>query len=236
MDDRERLRQLDELLNEPGLSKGFPSREACLEWASKVAPLLKFDPNYHGAFFVHLQRLAMPLSADLLGASLRIMIAQAKMAANDLRATSAREPLPDEAARAGNPKGAYVHPDRLRELQTIKNKDFDLTKLLRLLEEVDLTFRTGCYLAVAMLVRSILDHVPPLFGVPTFAAVANNYPGSRSFRESMLNLDRSSRKIADQHLHGQIRNRETLPTARQVDFSPDIDVLLAEIVRILKKP
>ena len=29
MDDKERLRQLDESLKEPGLSKGFESREAC---------------------------------------------------------------------------------------------------------------------------------------------------------------------------------------------------------------
>jgi hypothetical protein len=229
MNDRERLRQLDELLNEPGLSRGFPSQEACLDWASKVAPLLKSDPNYHGTFLAHLQRLAMPLSASSQGASLRIMIAQAKMAANDLRATSNREPMPDEVAKAGNPRGAYVHPDRLSELQATKHTNFDLTKLLRLLEELDLSFRTGCYLATAMLVRSILDHVPPIFGVGTFAAVANNYSGSKSFRDSMLNLENSSRKIADQHVHGQIRESETLPTARQVDFSPDIDVLLAEI-------
>jgi hypothetical protein len=236
MNDRERLRQLDELLKEPGLSKGFRSQEACLEWASSIAPLLKFDANYHRTFLLHLDRLAMPLSARSLGASLRIMIAQAKMAANDLRATAVREPLPEEMAKAGNPKGTYVHPDRLKELYNIKHKDFDLAKLLQLLEELDLSFRIGCYLAAAMLVRAVLDHVPPIFGVCTFAVVANNYAGTRSFRESMRNLENSSRRIADQHLHGQIRSRETLPTARQVDFSPDMDVLLAEIIRILKQP
>ena len=219
-----------------GVSKGFQSREACLEWASSVAPLLKFDPTYHSTFLAHLQRLAMPLSAPSLGASLRIMIAQAKMAANDLRATAVREPLPEEMAKAGNPKGAYVHPDRLKDLHNVKHKDFDLTKLLRLLEELDLSFRTGCYFAAAMLVRAVLDHVPPIFGASTFAAVASNYAGTRSFRESMLNLENSSRRIADQHLHGQIRSRETLPTARQVDFSPDMDVLLAEIIRVLEQP
>src|SRR3989304_2734655 len=75
MDEKEKLRQLNELLKEPGVSKGFQSREACLEWASSVAPLLKFDPTYHSTFLAHLQRLAMPLSAPSLGASLRIMIA-----------------------------------------------------------------------------------------------------------------------------------------------------------------
>jgi hypothetical protein len=235
MNAQERLRRLEELLQEPGLTQGFQSREACLEWASKVAPLLKYDPTYHDMFVAHFERLAMPLSANTLGASLRIMITQAQMAANELRTAPAPNPLPEEVAKAGNPGGAYVHPNRLKQLHAISHNNFDLTKLLQLLDEVDLSFRNGCYLATAMLVRAILDHVPPIFGVKTFSEVANNYLGSKSFRESMLNLENSSRRIADQHLHGQIRRSETLPTARQVDFSPDIDVLLAEIVRILKK-
>jgi hypothetical protein len=237
VDRRQTLEQLEELLKEPGLTKGFPSQEACLEWASKVAPLLRFDSTYHGTFLAHFERLTLPLSADLLGASLRIMTAQARMAANELRSGNTTSgPLPDEAAKAGNPKGAYVHPDRLRELSALKPAGFDLTKLLRLLEELDLSFRNGCYLATAMVLRAILDHVPPIFSVRTFAEVANNYPGSKSFRESMLNLENSSRNIADQHLHCQIRSSENLPTARQVDFSPDVDSLLSEIARILNRP
>jgi hypothetical protein len=50
----------------------------------------------------------------------------------------------------------------------------------------------------------------------------------------MNHLDSSARKIADQHLHAQVRNSEVLPNIVQVDFSNDLDVLLAEIVRVLK--
>jgi hypothetical protein len=82
MNAQERLRRLEELLQEPGLTQGFQSREACLEWASKVAPLLKYDPTYHDMFVAHFERLAMPLSANTLGASLRIMIIQAQMTAS----------------------------------------------------------------------------------------------------------------------------------------------------------
>ena len=81
-----------------------------------------------------------------------------------------------------------------------------------------------------------MDHVPPIFGCKKFSEVANNYAGAKSFKESMLNLENSSRKISDQYLHVQVRASETLPTVRQVDFSNDLDVLLGEIVRILKKP
>jgi hypothetical protein len=88
-------------------------------------------------------------------------------------------------------------------------------------------------LAVAALTRALLDHVPPIFGVASFAEVANNYRGSKSFRESMQHLEKSARNIGDAHLHTQIRRRETLPSATQVNFGNDLDVLLAEIVRLL---
>jgi hypothetical protein len=90
-------------------------------------------------------------------------------------------------------------------------------------------------MAVAMLVRAILDHVPPIFSCKNFAEVSNNYGGgSKSFKQSMANLESSSRKIADSHLHTQIRSKEILPNKTQVNFSNDLDVLLAEIVRLLK--
>lgn len=79
--------------------------------------------------------------------------------------------------------------------------------------------------------RAILDHVPPVFELDDFTKVANNF-GTKSFKDSMLNLNNSSRKISDAYLHTQIRKNESLPTLTQVDFSNDLDVLLSEIVRI----
>ena len=85
-----------------------------------------------------------------------------------------------------------------------------------------------------MLVRAVLDHVPPIFGQGSFAQVAANYAGGKSFKDVMNALEQTSRKIADSYLHGQIRNREALPTYIQVDFRAGLDVLLQEIVRLLK--
>ena len=89
-------------------------------------------------------------------------------------------------------------------------------------------------MSAAMLVRAILDHVPPLLGKQIFAEVANNYPGEQSFKKSMQNLERSLRNIADAHLHIPIRQQEVLPSGQQVDFHKDLDVLLGEILRTLK--
>ena len=51
----------------------------------------------------------------------------------------------------------------------------------------------------------------------------------------MTHLATSARGIGDQHLHSQIRASEILPSIVQVDFSNDLDVLVAEIVRVLKR-
>jgi hypothetical protein len=48
----------------------------------------------------------------------------------------------------------------------------------------------------------------------------------------MHHLENAARKVADAHLHMPIRNSETLPAPQQVNFSPQLDVLLSEIVRI----
>ena len=91
-------------------------------------------------------------------------------------------------------------------------------------------------LSIIMLTRALIDHVPPIFEYKSFNEVANNYSGTKSFKESMERLNASSRKIADQHLHTPIRKSESIPTMNQADFSNDVDVLLAEVYRILKRP
>jgi hypothetical protein len=83
-----------------------------------------------------------------------------------------------------------------------------------------------------MLTRSLLDHVPPVFGKTKFTEVVNNHSGGKSFTENMQRLQDAARKIADAHLHTPMRANETLPTAQQVNFGPQLDVLLAEILRI----
>ena len=123
---------------------------------------------------------------------------------------------------------------RLAELRSLASTQFDFRKPVRLCEEMNTTYSEGCYFATAMLTRGLLDHVPPLFGKDTFSEVANNYSGGgRSFKDTMHHLENAARRVADSHLHMPIRKKESLPVAQQVNFGPEIDVLLAEIVRIV---
>lgn len=130
----------------------------------------------------------------------------------------------------------YIDTERLNDLSNIKSTSFDLSRLVRLCQEINISWSNGCYYATVVLVRSVLDHVPSVFQVSSFAEVANNYRGTKSFKESMQNLENSSRKIADSTLHSLMRSSETVITPTQANFSQDLDVLLSEIVRILKSP
>lgn len=133
------------------------------------------------------------------------------------------------------PRVNFVDESRLQELRSLGAKDFDPRRLVRLVEELNNVYSNECFIATGMLVRAIADHVPPMFGCKSFSEVANNYVGGgKSFRDSMRHLDNSLRKIADSQLHVQIRKSEVLLNRTQVDFRADLDVLLAEVVRLMR--
>lgn len=127
----------------------------------------------------------------------------------------------------------FVNSERIEELKNLPNINFDFSKLIAYCEEINKCYQNDCYLAVAMLTRAIIDHIPPVFNVKDFQNVYGQN-GSKSFKENMTHLDKSLRKIADSYLHNHIRNKESLPNSTQVNFSQDLDVLLAEICRQIK--
>jgi hypothetical protein len=127
----------------------------------------------------------------------------------------------------------YVSLVRIVAIQALRPERWDFSKLVQLCKELNTVAVSGdCHYSTAMLVRAITDHVPPVFGMESFAQVAANYSGGASFKGSMKHLDQSLRHIADAILHEQIRRKEALPSPQQVDFKADLDRLLGEIVRI----
>lgn len=162
------------------------------------------------------------------------LIEQARRWAADNTVTGAIHGLLAPLVRTTNAKAPYVDAQRLDQLRSINSIDWDLTRLIRLCEELNIAHEHKAWMTCAMLARGIVDHVPPILSCSNFAAVANNYAGARSFRQHMQHLDNSLRRVADAHLHIQIRTSEALPTFVQVDFRSDLDALLAEVVRLLK--
>ncbi len=147
-----------------------------------------------------------------------------------------------DAAEDGNvtpsSPAEYVFVDEVRiaDLKRANTSRYDVRKLIALCEELNQCYRAQCYHAVAALTRTLLNHVPPIFELNSFSEVANNYNGGKSFRECMQHLEGAARKIADLHLHSPIRKEEALPSRTQVNFAPELDLLLAEVVRLLGAP
>lgn len=132
------------------------------------------------------------------------------------------------------PGETYVSPKLITELRDIKGGAFDMTRLAEFCRELNVTAAGKANLATTMLVRAILDHVPPALGCASFAEVVSNYSGSKSFKDHMRHLDSSSRKIADGSLHTRIRRRESVPTDIEVDFRSAIGELVREVLRVAR--
>lgn len=134
-----------------------------------------------------------------------------------------------------NSKPDYVSQNRIKELGQISNNKHDLTKLIRLCEELNSNWYNENYISVGALIRILKDHVAPIFSYQNFNEVANNYSSAgKSFKKSMQTLQNTSKDISDRLIHNQIKPKTSLPSDAQVNFSQDLDVLLEEIVRILK--
>lgn len=229
------LEKLEELKAIVDNEKGFRSKRDFLDWGAKVEPLLAFNSEYQQQFATDLNMIHANLSAqtaeplaDRMRTTLNRAIEQIR---HEIDTSFQSEPI-----KLITTQQDYIHQSRIKELKEISSAQFDLCKLLKFCEELNVCHKANNLFAIIMLTRAMIDHVPPIFGFKNFNEVVNNYSGTKSFKEIMERLNSSCRKIADQHLHTPIRKSESLPTINQVDFSNDIDVLLAEIYRILKRP
>jgi integrase len=129
----------------------------------------------------------------------------------------------------------YVSEARIGQVAALSSANFDFSRLVAMLQELNAASRASSLLSIGFLVRAVIDHVPPLFGQQDFSGVANNYAGSKSFKKNMLTLNTALRNIADSYLHEHIRAREEAPQRQQVDFRAQLDQLLAEVVRVHKR-
>ena len=127
----------------------------------------------------------------------------------------------------------YVNPGRIDDLKNIRSTDFDMSKLIRMCEELNSNWQQGNYYTVGLLVRSIINHVPPIFGAySSFDQVIGGYGGA-SFKKIMRGLNESLRSTADHYTHALIRRKEPLPNDNQVDYRQNFDILLSEIISLL---
>ena len=89
--------------------------------------------------------------------------ASAKLDAIIPEIQAALEHLADDGFSTGT--NAYIiDPALIARLEALKSSTYDVAALVRMCKEINSSYAHGNVLAVALLMRTVLNHVPPVFG------------------------------------------------------------------------
>lgn len=138
--------------------------------------------------------------------------------------------------RQENSSSGFINFDLISLLEG-SDSAFDCSRLIRYCEEINDNYERGNYASVSFLARAIVDHIPPIFNQKSFASVAAQVSGERhgSFKKSCEALDKSLKNIVDRSIHKQIDSVDIPPFKEEINFSQDLNTVLARVVEELSK-
>jgi len=138
---------------------------------------------------------------------------------------------PAWGALAAAPKD-FVDATLVARIASFSSQPFNLTKLVRFAVELNENYRRSNYLSCALLIRAVINHVPPIFGGRTFGQVVAS--SGRSVKAILGQLEESARDIGDLHTHEIVDGYSSPPTKNQIEpYKPALEVLFKEIERRL---
>lgn len=127
----------------------------------------------------------------------------------------------------------YVKASLIEELrQKSGTTNWNLDKLLKLIEELNSNYAAGNAYASHALLRAILDHTPPAFGLNNFDQVASNHSWSRTDKTYVKNL-RDFRNAADDVLHRQLRKSADIITLHDMPSRAYVNAFIRGLVDVL---
>jgi len=89
-----------------------------------------------------------------------------------------------EEMEAQTEGGNYIDPARIKEIEKLVSNEFDFTRLIAVLNEINKAYESNLRFAIPPLVRSVIDQVPPIFGKANFADVCGSQ-GTKLFRDNL---------------------------------------------------
>jgi hypothetical protein len=126
--------------------------------------------------------------------------------------------------------GAWiVSSDVIRRLVAVQTAKVDTEVLVGLCREINSSWSHGNVVATALVMRAVLNYVPPVFGHETFPQVVAQSP--RTLKEAWSHLEEGLRKVADFHAHRRLGPADIFPSPAQVEpFKPQFELLLHEVL------
>jgi hypothetical protein len=215
--------------------EGYDAQLRTVLIESKIAPLFRQLEHLLAA---QAERSGAETTVQKLSETWRELERSYAAEIDDYVAKQGAPPVRETRAEAPRVEGPpFVAQERLAELQKVSGGNWDLGRLTQLCVELNRAAAAGSNLSALLIVRAILDHVPPILGHRTFDEITTSYDkAGASFKQQMHRLQHLSRKVAAFHLNQPIRNQEILPSATDVDFRAPLGALLTELVRVLRAP
>jgi hypothetical protein len=121
MNKKELLAKLKTLYEMKEVKSGFPSQQACVEWANSVAPLLKFNQQYYLNFIQNSHKMNLKLSSYILVPAFNIMVSQLQMAITELENEDEGENMENSFKYKEGVYWTYIEKD-----YNISKKEFGL--------------------------------------------------------------------------------------------------------------
>ena len=135
---------------------------------------------------------------------------------------------PNYAVDAAN-NAAFLDADVLIKLKAVRSSRLDTTKLVKMCEELNDAYGRGNYISSTLLLRAIINHVPPVFEASKFSEVVAS--SGRSVKAILGRLNDEVRPIGDPHTHFLMRRTEQLPTKNQIEpYKASFEVLIQEVI------
>jgi hypothetical protein len=135
--------------------------------------------------------------------------------------------------------GSYIAEDQIAELaEAGAATTWELDKLLGLLRELNQNVAAGNPYSCQALIRAILDHIPPVFGQPSFDGVISSYKwtkgGARTDKKYAERLN-EHRITADDVLHRHMRDSRSWIDMDDLPARSYLSAVLNEVLLLLRK-
>jgi hypothetical protein len=197
-----------------------PDHKTSKDWLSEIAAILKYlDEGDYRTFLNYRQHLYLSIpqetrkhAAEQIDGFVRQKLAEFKRDNFEVEEQST----------------IYIKQE-ITEALIEKQDGFDYKKLIRLIKELNSNYASGYPYSSAMIIRALLDHIPPLLGHRSFEEVVNNYAWSQTDKEYMKKLLDFKNEGHDA-LHRQISNNPDLLEMDSIPTSNRINRLLQECI------
>lgn len=124
---------------------------------------------------------------------------------------------------------AFLNADLFLALKALPAAKFDASKLVKICDELNDTYARGNYIAAVLLIRAVMNHVPPIFKAASFKEMVSQ--SNRSVKAIFAQLEDEARPIADLHTHMHIRTIEHVPTKNQIEpYKAAFEILISEVI------